>query len=99
MRRIHLFEFMDLSWYPQTFRRIQTDYLQFAATLGSGHKYLIPLFKRVLDHAQTMYSVQELRELTRSLPNHDYTWESGQASTGTPLFVFTYLVGYPVERR
>lgn len=265
MKRIHLFEFMDLSWYPQTFRRIQTDYLQFAATLGSGHKHLIPLFKKAMDHAQTteivdlcsggsgpwvrlqeefkqvglsvkinltdkyphpaalqkwsetsrqgisylaepvdatqvpphlkgmrtlfegfhhfkpeqakailqdaveqkaaigifeaslkpplgffllllaplmtllayllmtpfikphtfsrffwtyllplvplatcwdgiisllrVYSVQELRELTGSLPNHDYTWEAGQASTGTPLFVFTYLVGYPVERR
>jgi len=53
MKRIHLFEFTDLSWYPQTFRRIQTDYLQFAATLGSGHKYLIPLFKKAMQHTQT----------------------------------------------
>jgi hypothetical protein len=53
MRRIHLFEFTDLPWYPQTFRRIQTDYLQFAATLGSGHKNLIPLFARAMQHAKT----------------------------------------------
>jgi hypothetical protein len=53
MRRIHLFEFMDLPWYPQTFRRIQTDYLQLAATLGSGHKNLIPLFIRAMQHAGT----------------------------------------------
>ncbi len=53
MNRIHLFEFMDLPWYPQTFRRIQTDYLQFVATLGSGHKNLIPLFARALQHAGT----------------------------------------------
>jgi hypothetical protein len=53
MKRIHLFEFTDLSWYPQTFRRIQTDYLQFAATLGSGHKNLIPLFKKAMQHAKT----------------------------------------------
>jgi hypothetical protein len=53
MKRIHLFEFMDLSWYPQTFRRIQTDYLQFVATLGSGHKNLIPLFIKTMQHAQT----------------------------------------------
>ncbi len=265
MRHIHLFEFMDLPWYPQTFRRIQTDYLQFAATLGSGHKHLIPLFKKALDHAQTMeivdlcsggsgpwvrlqeefnqaglslkinltdkypdpaaiqkwsetsrqgirylaepvdamevpahlkgmrtlfegfhhfrpeqarsilqdavekkvaigifdaslkpplglfllllaplmtllgyfvvtpfikprtfsrffwtyliplvplatcwdgivsllrvYSVQELKELIGTFPHNDYTWEAGQASTGTPLFVFTYLVGYPVKKR
>lgn len=53
MRRIHLFEFTDLSWYPQIFRRIQTDYLQFVATLGSGHKNLIPLFTKAMQHAGT----------------------------------------------
>ena len=53
MKRIHLFEFTDSSWYPKTFRRIQTDYLQFAATLGSGHKNLIPLFIRAMQHAKT----------------------------------------------
>lgn len=51
MRRIHLFEFLDLPWYPRTFRRIQTDYLQFAATMGMGHQNLIPLFKKALQHA------------------------------------------------
>jgi hypothetical protein len=53
MSRIHLFEFTDLPWYPQAFRRIQTDYLQFAATLGSGHTNLIPLFTKALQHART----------------------------------------------
>ena len=43
-----------------------------------------------------VYSQNDLRELTRSLVCKDYAWEIGQASTGTPLFVFTYLVGYPV---
>jgi len=43
-----------------------------------------------------VYSQNDLKELTRSLVCKDYTWEIGQASTGTPLFVFTYLVGYPV---
>lgn len=51
MKRIHLFEFTDLPWYPQIFRRIQTDYLQFVATLGSGHVNLIPLFAKALQHA------------------------------------------------
>ena len=41
MKRIQMFEFTDLSWYPQLFRRIQTDYLQFAATLGSDHQIFI----------------------------------------------------------
>lgn len=53
MKRIHLFEFMDLSWYPPVFRRIQTDYLQFVATLGAGHKHLIPLFKTAMQNAET----------------------------------------------
>lgn len=53
MNRINLFEFTDLPWYPQAFRRIQTDYLQFVASLGSGHKNLIPLFKKAMQHAST----------------------------------------------
>ena len=53
MRRVHLFEFTDLAWYPQTFRDIQTDYLQFVTTRGSGHKNLVPLFARALGSAGT----------------------------------------------
>jgi len=53
MKRIHLFEFTDLSWYPQIFRRIQTDYLQFVATLGAGHKNLMPLFTKAMQYART----------------------------------------------
>jgi hypothetical protein len=53
MTRIQLFEFTDLPWYPQTFRSMQTDYLQFAASLGSGHKNLIPLFQKALRQAKT----------------------------------------------
>jgi hypothetical protein len=53
MRRIHLFEFTDLAWYPQVFRDMQTDYLQFVATLGSGHENLVPLLIKALGHAQT----------------------------------------------
>ena len=53
MRRIHLFEFTDLTWYPQTFRDIQTDYLQFVTTRGSGHENLVPLFAKALGAAGT----------------------------------------------
>jgi len=53
MTRIHLFEFTDLTWYPQTFRTIQTDYLQLASSLGSGHKNLIPLLINALQKAKT----------------------------------------------
>ncbi len=53
MKRIHLFEFTDLHWYPGTFRRIQTDYLQFAATRGAGHENLIPLIRKAMQQAGT----------------------------------------------
>lgn len=53
MKRIHLFEFMDQAWYPKTFRRMQTDYLQFVATQGAGHKNLVPLIKKAMHQAGT----------------------------------------------
>lgn len=53
MKRIDLFEFTDLSWYPQVFRRIQTDYLQFAASRGAGHQNLLPLLMKAMQHAHT----------------------------------------------
>jgi len=53
MTRIQLFEFTDMTWYPQTFRTIQTDYLQLASSLGSGHKNLIPLLIKALQKAKT----------------------------------------------
>lgn len=53
MKRIHLFEFIDLPWYPQIFRRMQTDYLQFVGTRGSAHKYLIPLLVKAMQRAGT----------------------------------------------
>lgn len=53
IRRVHLFEFTDQSWYPSLFRRIQTDYLEFVTTRGAGHQNLVPLFARALQHAGT----------------------------------------------
>ena len=46
MRRMHVFEFTDLAWYPAFFRRMQTEYLQFVTTLGAGHKNLLPFIQR-----------------------------------------------------
>ena len=53
MRRLHLFEFTDLPWYPQAFRRIQTDYLQFVASRGTGQAGLVPLLVEAMQHAGT----------------------------------------------
>ncbi len=54
MSRVHLFEFTDQDWYAQVFRRIQTDYLQYATTRGAGHQNLVPVFKRVLQQTGSM---------------------------------------------
>jgi len=56
---------------------------------GEGGKGSTQVGKRV-------HSPQESKKLTALIPSKDYTWEIGVASTGTPLFAFTYLVGYPV---
>ena len=48
MKRFHLFEFLDQPWYPEIFRCIQTDYLQFVATRGAGHENLVPLIAKAL---------------------------------------------------
>lgn len=53
MKRIQLFEFTDMSWYPNTFRQMQTDYLQFASTLSSGHTNIVPLLIKAMKKAET----------------------------------------------
>jgi len=35
--------------------------------------------------------------LTQPLNKAGYVWEAGLASTGTPVFAFTYLLGYPTS--
>lgn len=44
---------MDQPWYPAVFRRMQTDYLQFVVTRGSGQEQLIPLIVQALRQAGT----------------------------------------------
>ena len=112
---------MDAHWYPKTFRRNQTDYLQFVATLNSGHQNMVPLFRKALerkgadgslrseperavgildvalfapDNDCELFSDDSLYK-TAPLQNSENAWEIGLASTGTPIFDFTYLIGYP----
>ena len=42
-----------------------------------------------------VYSPRELKLISGRLRAPDYVWEIGTASTGTPLFEYVYLVGYP----
>ncbi len=46
MRRIHAFEFGDLTWYPKNFRSYATDYLQYASNALDIYKCTIPIIKK-----------------------------------------------------
>ena len=72
---------------PRTLSRFFWTYLIPLVPLATCWDGIISLLR--------VYSPHDLKELTESLQSKDYTWEMGQASTGTPIFVFTYLVGYP----
>jgi hypothetical protein len=73
---------------PRTMSRFFWTYLVPAVPLATCWDGVISFLRA--------YSLRELRELTDTLQREDYNWEVGQASTGTPVFVFTYLLGYPV---
>ena len=49
MRRIHLFEFGDLSWFPNNLRNYGTDYIQFAANTFDIYKSVIPLIRKGIE--------------------------------------------------
>jgi hypothetical protein len=72
---------------PLTWSRVIWTYLLPVVPLATCWDGLVSFLR--------VYSPKDLEELTRSLAHKDYIWEIGQASTGTPLFVFTYLLGYP----
>lgn len=48
MKRYHLFEFEDFSWFPATLRNRMTDYLRFAITLFKMADPVIPILDRLM---------------------------------------------------
>ena len=46
MRRIHAFEFEDLSWFPENLRNYTTDFLQFVANVFDIYKNVIPIIEK-----------------------------------------------------
>lgn len=49
MKRIHLFEFEDLTWFPQIFRDYLTDFLQFASNKFDIYAPVVPIIKKGLE--------------------------------------------------
>ncbi len=73
---------------PRTLPRFFFTYLVPIVPLATCWDGIVSLLR--------VYSVKELNEMVSTLNSKEYFWEVGQASTGTPVFVFTYLLGYPV---
>ncbi|MCI0716471.1 MAG: class I SAM-dependent methyltransferase [Chlorobi bacterium] len=48
-----MFEFEDLSWFPDVIRRCQTDYLHFVISKFEIYKPAVPLVKEVIDKTGT----------------------------------------------
>mgnify|MGYP001304198644 FL=1 len=53
MKRMHLFEFMDLKWYPDFLRKPQTNILQVIMTRTSAFDYAIPYIDNVVRKTNT----------------------------------------------
>lgn len=53
MRRRHLLELEDQSWFPAVIRNLSTDYLQFIQERFRIDRAMTPLVRRALDHGRT----------------------------------------------
>lgn len=76
---------------PRTWNRFLWTYLLPIVPLATCWDGLVSFLR--------VYSPKELKELVDSLHGNNYQWEIGESSTGTPLFVFTYLIGYPLHQK
>ena len=52
--RIHLFEFEDRSWCPESIRDGLTDSMQFFVNFGGHYRYVIKHIARVLGFSETL---------------------------------------------
>ena len=72
---------------PRRFSRFFWTYLVPVVPLATCWDGVVSLLR--------VYPPGALKALTAAIPAPGYTWEIGLASTGTPIFEYTYLVGYP----
>lgn len=57
MPRIHLFEFEDLTWFPENIRNYGTDFLQFLSNKTKLWKPAVPLLEEVLKKTEQTHIV------------------------------------------
>ncbi len=52
MKRLHLFEFEDLKWFPQFLRNYVTDFLHYVSNSFDIYKPIVPILNKGLEKAQ-----------------------------------------------
>ena len=57
MKRVHLFELEDQSWFPPTIRDLATDYLHFMEAALKFDAAILPLVERALRESRTAHIV------------------------------------------
>ncbi len=53
MKRIHLFEFEDLEWFPKEIRNYGTDFLQFLSNKSQLYSPVVPVLHKALELSNT----------------------------------------------
>ncbi|NJM54161.1 MAG: hypothetical protein HC846_12735, partial [Blastocatellia bacterium] len=53
MKRLHLFEFEDLTWFPQFLRNYVTDFLQSVSNRFDIYQPIVPILQKGLEKAKT----------------------------------------------
>jgi hypothetical protein len=76
MKRIHAFEFEDLTWFPENLRNYETDFLQFGANVFDMYKAVMPIILKGVESSgnHTMLDIASgggggLVKIARNLKN------------------------------
>ena len=74
MKRLHLFEVMDQSWFPEVFRNLMTELLVAAGDRAGFDELMMPLLKRLLERTHASQIV-DLCSGSGGVPG--WGWNSG----------------------
>lgn len=102
MKRIHLFEWEDLQWFPKSLRNYGTDFLQFLSNKTSLYKPVVPLLAQAMKDLN-QNQILDLasgggggwQSLSKDLNAENTHFEIGKLKSG--LGVVLYLIAVPKE--
>ena len=73
--------------HPRSFSRFFWTYILPLVPLATCWDGVISMLRT--------YSQTELQKMTEQISSKGYTWEIGSVATGTPIFNYIFLIGYP----